>query len=76
MQELFLQEGFVPQCVIVWCREVEAAFIPGRTRLLMLETPTNPKLDVCDIRGCCAIARKVCLAGQCTLHMGCMVFQR
>lgn len=41
------------------CREVAAAFIPGRTKLLMLETPTNPKLDVCDIRGCCEIAKKV-----------------
>ncbi|KAK9860382.1 hypothetical protein WJX84_000978 [Apatococcus fuscideae] len=38
--------------------EVEAAFIDGRTKLLMLETPTNPKLDVCDIRGCCDIASK------------------
>ncbi|KAK9846055.1 hypothetical protein WJX84_010500, partial [Apatococcus fuscideae] len=38
--------------------EVAAAFIPGRTKLLMLETPTNPKLDVCDIRGCCEIAQQ------------------
>jgi len=30
-------------------RAVRGAFVPGRTRLLMLESPTNPRMQICDI---------------------------
>lgn len=36
---------------------VAAAVQPGRTRLVWVETPTNPLLNVCDIAGVAAIAR-------------------
>lgn len=37
--------------------EVEAA-IDDKTRLIFIETPANPNLDIIDIRGCAAIAGK------------------
>jgi len=35
---------------------VEAAIIPGKTKLVMLESPTNPRMQVCDIKAICDIA--------------------
>ena len=32
---------------------------PGKTRLVMLESPTNPRMGICDIRANCDIAREV-----------------
>ena len=32
--------------------------IPGRTKLLMLESPTNPRMQVCDIAPLCAAAHE------------------
>ncbi len=41
------------------CRAVRAALIPGRTKLLMLESPTNPRMQVCDIAALSALAHEV-----------------
>ena len=40
------------QGVIAWwrCRAVKQALRPGATKLLMLESPTNPRMQVCDLR--------------------------
>ena len=32
---------------------------PGKTRLVMLESPTNPRMGICDLKALCAIAREV-----------------
>jgi len=37
--------------------EIEAA-IDDKTRLIFIETPANPNLDIIDIRGCAKIAKK------------------
>lgn len=31
--------------------------IPGKTRLVMVESPTNPRMQICDIRAIAAMAR-------------------
>ncbi len=36
--------------------EWQAAIVPGRTKLLFAETPTNPLTDVCDIRALADLA--------------------
>ena len=36
---------------------IKAALVPGKTSLLLLESPTNPRMRVCDIRAACAAAR-------------------
>lgn len=38
--------------------ELEAAVIPGKTKLLHFESPTNPNLDIADIERIIQIARK------------------
>ena len=40
-------------------RAVRAALIPGRTKLVMLESPTNPRMQICDIATLSAIAHEV-----------------
>ncbi|KAL4857989.1 Cystathionine beta-lyase [Chlorella vulgaris] len=37
---------------------VKAAIIPGKTKLVMLESPTNPRMQICDIRAICTMARE------------------
>jgi len=37
---------------------IEAAIIPGKTKLIHFESPTNPNLDIADIEGIIKIARK------------------
>ena len=32
---------------------------PGKTRLVMLESPTNPRMGICDLKALCEIARQV-----------------
>lgn len=32
------------------CRAFEKVLKPGHTRLVMLESPTNPRMQICDIR--------------------------
>ncbi|CAL8468529.1 g8069 [Coccomyxa elongata] len=34
------------------------AMIPGKTKLVMLESPTNPRMNICDIAGLTAIAHE------------------
>ena len=41
------------------CRAVRGALIPGRTKLLMLESPTNPRMQICDIAALSATAHEV-----------------
>ena len=40
------------------CRAVRSAMQPGRTKLLMLESPTNPRMQVCDLKALAIIARE------------------
>jgi len=42
---------------------VRAAIVPGRTKLVMLESPTNPRMQICDIK---AISRMAKDAGALT----------
>ncbi len=56
--------GFMPRMNIE-CREVSAidlealeAAVDDRTKLLFIETPANPNLDIVDIAGCVRIAKK------------------
>ena len=41
---------------------------PGKTRLVMLESPTNPRMGICDLKALCAIARKVIVASWLQHH--------
>lgn len=43
--------------MLVVARAVRRGIIPGRTRLVMVESPTNPRMQICDIRAIAAIAR-------------------
>ena len=36
-------------------RAVKAALIPGKTKLVMLESPTNPRMQICDIKAICEV---------------------
>ncbi len=36
-------------------RAVRGAIVPGRTRLVMLESPTNPRMQICDIQAICEV---------------------
>ena len=40
-------------------RAVREVLIPGRTRLVMLESPTNPRMQICDLRTLTALAHEV-----------------
>ncbi|KAL4442966.1 hypothetical protein ABPG77_008457 [Micractinium sp. CCAP 211/92] len=37
---------------------VRAAIRPGKTALVMLESPTNPRMQICDIKAICQIAHE------------------
>lgn len=37
---------------------VRAAIQPGKTALVMLESPTNPRMQICDIKAICQIAHE------------------
>lgn len=41
------------------CRAVRDA-VQDRTRLVMLESPTNPRMQICDIEALCAVAHEAC----------------
>lgn len=55
---------------------VAAAIVPGRTRLVMLESPTNPRMQICDLAAVAAAARAagawVCVDNS----IMCPLFQR
>eukprot|EP00191_Tetraselmis_sp_GSL018_P003381 CAMPEP_0177610046 /NCGR_PEP_ID=MMETSP0419_2-20121207/19517_1 /TAXON_ID=582737 /ORGANISM="Tetraselmis sp., Strain GSL018" /LENGTH=812 /DNA_ID=CAMNT_0019105219 /DNA_START=292 /DNA_END=2727 /DNA_ORIENTATION=- len=38
---------------------VRAAIRPGQTKLVMLESPTNPRMQVCDLKALCELAHSV-----------------
>lgn len=40
-------------------RAFRGALIPGHTKLVMLESPTNPRMQICDIAALTAIAHEV-----------------
>jgi len=44
------------------CRAVEKALVAGHTKLLMLESPTNPRMQICDIATLTQMAHQVCCA--------------
>lgn len=55
---------------------VRAAIVPGKTKLVMLESPTNPRMQICDIA---AIAKMAKAAGALTLvdnSIMCPLFQQ
>jgi cystathionine beta-lyase len=55
---------------------VHTAIIPGKTKLVMLESPTNPRMQICDIQ---AISEMAKAAGAITCvdnSIMCPVFQR
>ena len=41
------------------CRAFKEALKPGETRLVMLESPTNPRMQICDIRTLARISHEV-----------------
>ena len=47
--------------VLMDCRAVEKALVQGHTKLLMLESPTNPRMQICDIATLTRMAHQVCL---------------
>lgn len=38
-------------------RAVRAAIQPGRTKLVLVESPTNPRMQICDIAAIAAMSR-------------------
>ncbi|CAG9464658.1 unnamed protein product [Pedinophyceae sp. YPF-701] len=38
--------------------ELRKAIIPGKTQLVMLESPTNPRMQICDIEACARVAKE------------------
>ena len=52
-------EDFVPCEGHWWCRAVEKALRAGHTKLLMLESPTNPRMQICDIATLTKMAHQV-----------------
>lgn len=48
---LTLCTGALPRHPV--CRAVRAAIRPGQTALVMLESPTNPRMQICDIKAIC-----------------------
>eukprot|EP00798_Chlamydomonas_sp_ICE-L_P026364 gene26364-17457_t len=38
---------------------VRKAIIPGKTKLVIVESPTNPRMQICDIKALCDMAREV-----------------
>lgn len=51
------------------CRAVEKALVAGHTKLVMLESPTNPRMQICDIATLTQMAHQVC----CTALYACCV---
>ena len=51
--------GLVPVLVPVPVihRAVRRGIIPGRTKLVIVESPTNPRMQICDIKAICDMAR-------------------
>ena len=41
------------------CRALRQALKPGLTRLVMLESPTNPRMQICDIKRLTELAHEV-----------------
>lgn len=39
------------------CRATRRAIIPGKTKLVIIESPTNPRMQICDIAAIAAMAR-------------------
>ena len=35
---------------------MRGAIVQGRTRLVMLESPTNPRMQICDIQAICEVS--------------------
>jgi hypothetical protein len=40
-------------------RAFRSALIPGQTKLVMLESPTNPRMQICDIAALTAVSHEV-----------------
>ena len=51
----------LPKLLVKWvlCRAVQAAIQPERTTLVMLESPTNPRMQICDLKALIDIAHEV-----------------
>jgi cystathionine gamma-lyase len=57
-------------------RAVEAAIRPGVTKLLWVETPTNPMLKICDLAALADVARKHGVISVCDNTFATPFFQR
>ncbi len=38
-------------------RNVRKGIIPGKTKIVMVESPTNPRMQICDVKAICDLAR-------------------
>eukprot|EP00955_Chlamydomonas_euryale_P084258 363940-Chlamydomonas_euryale.AAC.14 len=56
--------------------KVRRAIIPGKTKLVMIESPTNPRMQICDIRAICAAARAAGAVTCVDNSIMCPTFQR
>ena len=54
------------------CRAVEKALVAGHTKLLMLESPTNPRMQICDIATLTQMAHQVCCASLYAFAVSCL----
>ena len=50
-------------------RAFKKALRPGETRLVMLESPTNPRMQICDIRALVDISHEVCIPTKHSDHV-------
>ncbi len=57
-------------------RAVEAAIRPGKTKLLWVETPTNPMLKICDLAALASVCRKHGVISVCDNTFATPFFQR
>ena len=55
---------------------VKAAIIPGKTKLVMLESPTNPRMEICDIPALAKVAHDAGALLCVDNSIMCPIFQR
>ena len=48
-----------PSVHVRLCRALRQALKPGLTRLVMLESPTNPRMQICDIKRLTELSHEV-----------------
>lgn len=76
MTEIMARQGLVTTFVDMTRPEAVAAALRPETRLILLETPSNPALSVSDIRAIAEIARDAGVHVACDNTIATPVFQR